>query len=297
MSAWTVSNRIQAGAGGGLILAVEAAELLQLDRLTVWATPVAWTGYLFLIDAVVARHRGHSFLRHRFPAFARMAFLSIVFWVLFDVYNLRLHNWAYLGLPANRAVRWFGYAWSFATVLPGVLLTFDWLRVTNRFAWRVPLALRFSRRGLLLSALVGLALLTCPFFLPAATHNYLFGPVWFGFIFLLEPLNYHRGKPSLYRDLERGEWRTIIRLAAAGLFCGFLWEFWNYGAAAHWVYTIPWLEVGVRLFQMPVIGFFGFVPFAWKLHALYYAMVPARYGQPGLTTGAVPATIRAAGVK
>ena len=51
--------------------------------------------------------------------------------------------------------------------------------------------------------------------------------------------------------------------------CGVLWEFWNYWAETKWLYTVPlpeWLRI--QLFEMPVIGFLGFPPFAVEYFVL-----------------------------
>ena len=59
--------------------------------------------------------------------------------------------------------------------------------------------------------------------------------------------------------------------AAAGLLCGLWWEAWNYGAAAKWVYTLPVLNFG-KIFEMPVLGYLGFPPFALECAVMYNFM-------------------------
>ena len=43
-----------------------------------------------------------------------------------------------------------------------------------------------------------------------------------------------------------------------------LWEFWNYWAIAKWTYQLPFLGAleQYRYFEMPWVGFVGFLPFA-----------------------------------
>ena len=42
-------------------------------------------------------------------------------WVVFELYNrYSIHNWRYIGLPESIPLRYFGYAWSFATILPAL---------------------------------------------------------------------------------------------------------------------------------------------------------------------------------
>jgi hypothetical protein len=39
-----------------------------------------------------------------------------------------------------------------------------------------------------------------------------------------------------------------------------LWEMWNFFSAAKWVYHVPFVN-GFYLFEMPLLGFAGYVPF------------------------------------
>jgi len=57
-------------------------------------------------------------------------------------------------------------------------------------------------------------------------------------------------------------------LLASGLVCGVLWEFWNYWAIAKWTYTVPFFG-NVKIFEMPVLGFLGFPPFAVECWVMY----------------------------
>src|SRR5205823_6666876 len=63
--------------------------------------------------------------------------------------------------------------------------------------------------------------------------------------------------------------RTIC-LLIAGLICGLFWESCNYWAGSKWVYQIPYVGFA-KLFEMPVLGFLGFLPFALEVHAFYEA--------------------------
>ena len=92
--------------------------------------------------------------------------------------------------------------------------------------------------------------------------------IWLSFIFLVDPINALRGWPSIAGDLSRGDWRRLWSLLAAGLVCGFLWEFFNYWAIAKWTYTVPYLG-NVKIFEMPVLGFLGFPPFAVECWVIY----------------------------
>jgi hypothetical protein len=92
--------------------------------------------------------------------------------------------------------------------------------------------------------------------------------VWIGWALFLEPINYRRGAASWLRGLERGDASHLAALLAGGLVCGVLWEFWNYWATTRWTYTVPYIP-HVKLFEMPVLGYLGFPPFALECYAMY----------------------------
>jgi len=130
----------------------------------------------------------------------------------------------------------------------------------------------FSPTLLAASFVAGLACVAIPPLLPVGAARYTFGFVWLGFIFLLEPINVQLGVESPLGEWARGDPRPALRLLAAGMICGFLWEFWNYWAAAGWRYTVPWpLDFGppYRYFRMPALGLLGFPPFAGECWAMF----------------------------
>jgi hypothetical protein len=92
--------------------------------------------------------------------------------------------------------------------------------------------------------------------------------VWLAYVFLLDPLNALAGRPSVVSDLSGGNWRRPVSLLAAGGFCGILWEFWNYWALTKWTYTVPYFG-HFKIFEMPVLGYLGFPPFAIECWATY----------------------------
>ena len=85
---------------------------------------------------------------------------------------------------------------------------------------------------------------------------------------LLDPLNYHWGGPSLLREFELGSHAKLGSLLLAGWVCGILWEFWNYWAGAKWLYTFPILQEW-KVFEMPIPGYVGFLPFAVECFVMY----------------------------
>ena len=236
-------------------------------------TPVAWTAYILFADGAVRALTGRSLMTGRTGEFLLLLPWSVLTWLLFELYNLHLENWEYMGEPLTNLVQRIGYLWAFATITPAVLETADLVKAGLRRHLSVR-PVRVSDRALNLSIAVGLAMVIVPVLVPTGVARYLFGSVWLGFIFLLEPLNYKLGGRSLIGDLARGRADRLVSLPLAGVITGLLWEFWNYWATARWEYTLPSvLEIGPNYFEMPILGFIGFIPFMVELWAMYNLLV------------------------
>ena len=98
----------------------EAATLAHIEPFWSWNTPIAWTGFILFADGVVWRARGDSWLRSHPRELAFLAAASIPLWLVFEGYNQLIDNWYYVGLPEQPVLRYFGYAWSFATIWPAI---------------------------------------------------------------------------------------------------------------------------------------------------------------------------------
>src|SRR5512146_670465 len=200
--------------GMAILVAAEGLMFRHFDPVDTYFTPIAWTGYILLADAIVRAITGRSRLRDAPAEFARMALLSIPLWLIFEAYNLRLQNWTYVGLPASRALALLGYGWSFATITPGILETAD---LVEAFGWFLPAApWRLSPRTRAAMVIVGAACLALPLVLPRATAAYLFALVWVGFIFLLDPINYRLRLPSILGDFAAGRHSRFYSLLISG---------------------------------------------------------------------------------
>jgi hypothetical protein len=223
----------------------------------------AWYPFLLLLDGLLRWRQGESWLLERPRDFLQMGFLSVTVWLVFEACNLVLGNWRYAGIQPHWWLRWPGYALAFATVLPGILLT---ARVLAGWgAWRgTPGRSRswtsWQPLFLLLGAVCLVLTLTRP--------GYAFPLVWGAFFFLLDPINDLWTGNSMTRRWLAGERREIYCLLAAGLICGIWWEMWNYPATARWVYALPILNFG-KIFEMPVLGYLGFLPFALEGAVMY----------------------------
>src|ERR1700737_5376457 len=150
------------------LIALVCAEFLMfhgVEPAATYFTPVAWTAYILLADAAAFAITGEPRLRDEARGFLKMAALSILLWLIFEAYNLRLANWTYVGLPQGRVESWFGYAWSFATITPGIFITaalvesFGWFRAESR-------PVRFSRKAEIFFLTLGAFSFVFHFFLP-----------------------------------------------------------------------------------------------------------------------------------
>jgi hypothetical protein len=172
----------------------------------------------------------------------------------------------YVGLPTSPALTLLGYGWSFATITPGILETAD---LVEAFGWFKPaLPVRFSSRAQAFLIALGAAFLILPLVLPRSTAAHLFALVWVGFIFLLDPLNYRLRVPSIIGDFAAGRRSRFYSLLISGFVCGWFWEFWNYWASAKWHYIFPMFQQW-KIFEMPVPGYLGFLPFAVECFVMY----------------------------
>ncbi|MBN1813764.1 MAG: hypothetical protein JXA14_18130 [Anaerolineae bacterium] len=251
--------------GLGIIVVAEICLFARQPFVAKWFTPIVWTGYILFADALALRLRGHSLLNDRPREALMLVWISVGCWLLLEVYNLRLWNWYYVGVPEHPVERAWAYLWSFATIMPGMFETADVLEGLGFLKNLEAKSSSFSPPLLAAMFVFGLAFVLIPPLLPIPVARYTFGFVWIGFILLLEPLNMRLGIDTPLNAWGRGDPWPALRLLAAGLIAGFLWEFWNFWATSGWRYTIPWpLDFGIYYFRMPVLGLLGFPPFAWE---------------------------------
>jgi len=250
-------------------VALAGAEWLLFHRaepVSTYFTPIAWSAYILIADAATFAVTGRSRLNDAPLSLARMALLSIPLWLIFEAYNLRLQNWEYAGVPLPWAAAVLGYGWSFATITPAIFETSDLVQALlpplPGEPWRIS---RGAENALLIG---GAVCLIAPLTVPRAMAAHLFALVWVGFVLLLDPINRRLGLPSFLGDLADGFRRRLYGFLAAGFICGWLWEFWNYWAAAKWHYTFPMFQ-NTKIFEMPAPGYLGFLPFALECFAMY----------------------------
>lgn len=258
---------------GFLIMVVAEAFLFSGNQLVGrWFTPIVWTGYILFVDAIVFVLKGRSLVMTDRLELLVIAAVSIAFWWLCEFYNApRFWNsdlelwWHYHNLEPNLMLRRAGYDWAFATILPLQFVTAEVFSVTIFKRWNGGPSMKISKALLSILIVLGIVGVVGPIIYPSA---WLAPVIWLSFIFLVDPINAIRGWPSISGDLARGDWRRLASLLGAGLVCGFLWEFFNYWAISKWTYTVPYLG-NIKLFEMPLLGFLGFPPFAVECWVIY----------------------------
>jgi len=261
--------------GLAVMFAAEAALLAGQPLVGRWFTPIVWTGYVLFVDALAARVGGWSYLTTHRADGVLVALASIGCWWLFEWYNaprfwrggadLTGLWWQYHRMEPNLWLRRLGYDWAFATIFPALFLTAAVLRASLFRGLRVQ-PWRLSPRLLRWSTMLGALMVVVPLVI---VSSWLVPLVWTGWALLLEPLNARAGRPSWLADLARGDGSRLLALLVAGAACGVLWEFWNYWATTRWTYTVPYLG-HLKVFEMPVLGYLGFPPFALECYAMYH---------------------------
>jgi hypothetical protein len=225
-----------------------------------------WFGYILTVDGLTFVRSGSSLLARDRRRFALLFLISVPLWWLFEFVNGFLQNWRYL-LPRTYTTLEYTFwaSLAFSTVLPAIFVTAELVRTLPFFAPRRPWA-RFDPgpAGLIAVSLAGLGM----FVLSLAVPRYFFPLVWIGLFLFLDPINAYFGYPSITAQVRQGRWDTIIVLFAAGLICGFFWEMWNVNSMPKWIYEVPFVD-RPKLFEMPILGYGGYMPFALEVFAVW----------------------------
>jgi len=234
---------------------------------THWGFFPMWLGYCLTIDALVYWRTGTSLLRRDWRKYIGLFILSAPVWWLFELLNLRTQNWSYLGTEIFPP---FHYAFlttlSFTTVIPAVFgsaelfSSLDFIKRLKRGPVigtdKLTTAVFFIAGWLML----GLMLIWPKIFFPF---------IWLSLYFIIEPINVWLGNRSLAQGTQKGDWRPVISLWLGVLLTAFFWEMWNYYSHPKWIYQVAW-GGWLHIFEMPLLGYGGYLPFALELYALYH---------------------------
>lgn len=234
---------------------------------THWGFFPLWLGYCLTVDALTFARTGDSLFTRSRRAYVGLFAASVPAWWLFELINKRTQNWIYVDDgsigPIEHALL---ASLAFSTVIPAVFGTSE---LVSSFNWmrRLPTGPRITPAPAVITAFftTGLIMLA----LTLAWPRYFFPFVWLSVFFILEPINHVLGNRTLLARTSIGDWRPIVSLWIGTLVCGFFWELWNYWSFPKWIYDVPFVGFG-HIFEMPVLGYGGYLPFALELFALYH---------------------------
>jgi hypothetical protein len=237
---------------------------------THWGFFPLWLGYCLTVDALVYYRKGSSLLTRNLGAYVGLFFVSAPAWWLFEIINCRTQNWHYIGRSLFSDLQYDVLATiSFSTVMPAVfgtaelVSTFNWLKRLRHGPLVLP-----TRKTLLVFFLTGWLMLALMLLWP----RYFFPFVWLSIYFILAPLNVWLGNRSLSRHTMEGDWRPVLALWVGCLICGLFWEMWNFYSFPKWAYRVPFVDFW-RIFEMPLLGYGGYLPFSLELFALYHLVL------------------------
>lgn len=225
-----------------------------------------WVGYILTMDAICYQRKGSSLLSRDKSLFISLFILSIPFWWLFEWLNGFVSYWSYHPRRAFSDTEFFLLSsLSFSTVIPAMFTSAEWIGSFSRINYFSNGPKIGGRRSVQLTFfLLGVLMLGCVFLFPAYSPAFL----WMSLYFLLDPINCWLGYKSILNETARGDWRTVAALWIGSLICGFFWEMWNYYAWPKWEYDIPFVDFWY-VFEMPLLGYFGYLPFSLELYVVY----------------------------
>jgi len=237
---------------------------------TQWTFFPLWLGYCLFVDALVLYRKGTSLITRSWRKYIGLFLVSAPVWWIFELINGRLQNWYYQGSEYFSPIVFGLWATlSFTTVIPAVFGTAE---LVSTF----PIAQRMRRGPViktdLLTTLIFFSSGWVMFVLMWIFPHIFFPFMWISIYFIMEPVNVWLGNRNLATWTARGDWRPVLTLWVGVLITAFFWEMWNYFSYPKWVYHVPWGQF-LHIFEMPLLGYGGYLPFALELYAIYHFVV------------------------
>lgn len=256
--------------GLGLILLFWILNWTLPGARTHWGFFPLWLGYCLAIDGLVFGRTGTSLLTRSPRKYIGLFLVSAPVWWIFELLNLRTQNWIYLGAEIFSPLQYaFWTTLSFTTVIPAVFgsaeffASFDFVKRLERGPF-----IGTDKRTTASFFVAGWIMLALLLIYPKIFFPFL----WLSLYFILEPINVWAGNRSLAHETAKGDWRPVISLWLGVLLAAFFWEMWNFYSYPKWIYHVPWGN-GFHVFEMPLLGYGGYLPFALELYALYHLVV------------------------
>lgn len=254
------------------------ARVTPFGDLVYYAFSPLWWGFIFTLDGIVyKRSGGNSLLAKRPKTFAISAIISLIGWSYFEYYDyFALGTWYYPNstMPelSHQTVVAI-YLVAYTTVWPAVFEWYTLLNTCPKLAVRYTDGPKLALPGNLLMW-AGFAMVTAMVFWP----HPLFWVVWIGTLAIFAGLLIRLNIWTPFTALAQGNWGPMILMALATLLNGFFWEMWNYGSAHpelpvtnpnYWVYDVPYVNVIHIFSEMPLLGYFGYMPFGLLVWVMF----------------------------
>ncbi len=242
-----------------------------LGGLVYFAFSPLWWGFITVLDGIVYhRHDGKSLYATKPGMLIFSAIISIAGWGYFEYYDyFVLADWYYPNghmseLP--QPLIWALFIIAYTTVWPAL---FEWFNLLNTFP---KLAARYQNGPKIplpgnLLIIVGLAVIAGFTFFPYP----MFWGIWIGPMAVITGILMRLNIWSPFTSLSQGNWAPGILIALSSLLNGFFWEMWNFGSENpdigyptnpnYWIYDIPYVNVIHIFSEMPLLGYYGYLPF------------------------------------
>jgi hypothetical protein len=219
-----------------------------------------WFAYIIVVNAMCQARTGTCLMKDRTTYFLLLFPASAAFWWFFEYLNRFAQNWYYVGVEFGPWAYFWYATLPFATVLPAVLstrqwlLSFDWIR--QSYGSLKPL--KFPHPGL--GAAMLLTLSAAGLAGIGIRPNYFFPVLWISPLLIITCLQVLMKECHPLSQMAEGDWTGAVSAALAAMVCGGFWEMWNYFSLAKWQYSIPFVH-RYQIFEMPLLGYAGYLPF------------------------------------
>jgi len=238
--------------------------------LVFWSFTPLWWGFIFLLDGIVyKRNNGASLFATKPVTLFISGVVSVVGWVYFEFYDyFVMSNWYYPNayqIPWSRWVLTVEFLLTYSMITP---VFFQWYNLFNtfpRFVARYQNGPKMPLNGDIM-IIVGLLTIAALVVFPYG----LFWAVWIGPFAVMTGILMKYDIWNPFTDIAKGNWAAGVLIALASMLNGVFWEFWNYGSANptdpvtnpnYWVYNVPYVDVIHIFSEMPLLGYWGYLPF------------------------------------
>lgn len=251
----------------GIILNLSAwyiawAKPLSMGVISQYTFSPLWLGFALALDGLVFYRKGVSIFAASKTQFFLICLLSSLTWWFFEYCNMYVQNWWYqLNESLTGIQKFFAGTAAFITVTPAIL---EMTALLTTFPF---IPDHFSNGSVILGkgrgwvkSLLAIVIGSVSWFLVPLYPNELFFLIWISTLLICEGALGLAGIATPVSEMGKGRFGQFIVLNGSALLCGFLWEMWNYYSYPKWYYTVPYIQ-GPQLFEMPLVGFLGYLTF------------------------------------